>query len=140
MTFGRCLCQAIRYEFSGEPTLVVHCHCDSCRRQTGSAMATFVIVPKAALRFTCGQPKEFASSAGVWRSFCGECGSALYYRTDKRPDVVDLYTGTVDDASALTTQGHVHAGATARCARGRAPSVVIPIAPAHPGDCFASLA
>jgi hypothetical protein len=109
MTFGRCLCQAIRYEFTGEPTLVVHCHCDSCRRQTGSAMATFVIVPKAALRFIRGQPKEFASSAGVWRSFCGECGSALYYRTEKRPDVVDLYAGTFDDASALAPQCHVHA-------------------------------
>ena len=77
MTTGRCLCGAIRYEYSGEANLVVYCHCESCRRQTSSPVAGFVLVPKAALRFTSGQSKEFASSPGVWRSFCGECGSTL---------------------------------------------------------------
>jgi hypothetical protein len=72
-------------------------------------VATFVIVPKAALRFTRGQPKEFASSAGVWRSFCGECGSPIAYRTDRRPDVIDLFAGTLGDPSSLTPQCHVHA-------------------------------
>jgi hypothetical protein len=109
MTTGRCLCGAIRYEYSGEANLVVYCHCESCRRQTSSPVAGFVLVPKAALRFTSGQPKEFASSPGVWRSFCGECGSPIYYRTDRRPDVIDLYAGTLSDPSALTPQGHVYA-------------------------------
>ena len=57
----------------------------------------------------CGEVKEFASSPGVWRGFCGDCGSAIYYRTDRRPDVIDLYLGTLDDPSALTPQCHVHA-------------------------------
>jgi hypothetical protein len=83
MTTGHCLCGAIQYEYDGEPTLVVHCHCESCRRQTASPVATFVIVPKTALRFTRGQPKEFASSPGVYRSFCAECGSPMYYRTER---------------------------------------------------------
>ena len=109
MTTGRCLCGAIHYEYSGEPTFVVHCHCESCRRQTSSPVSTFVLVPKAALRFTRGQPKEFASSQGVWRSFCGECGSPIYYRTDRRPDVIDLYAGTLSDPSTLAPQCHVHA-------------------------------
>ena len=109
MTTGRCLCGAIKYEYSGEPNLVVHCHCESCRRQTSSPVSTFVLVPKSALRFTRGQPKEFASSEGVWRSFCGECGSPIYYRTDRRPDVIDLYAGTLSDPSALIPQAHVHA-------------------------------
>ena len=107
-TTGHCLCGAIRYEYEGEPSLVVHCHCESCRRQTGSAMATFVIVPKAALRFTQGQPKEFASSAGVHRSFCDACGSPIYYRTERRPDVVDLFAGTLAEPATLTPECHVH--------------------------------
>jgi hypothetical protein len=45
----------------------------------------------------------------VWRSFCGECGSPIYYRTDRRPDVIDLYAGTLSDPSTLTPQGHVYA-------------------------------
>jgi hypothetical protein len=109
MTAGRCLCGAIQYEYAGEPTSVVHCHCESCRRQTGSPMTTFVLVPKAALRFTSGQPKEFASSPGVWRSFCAACGSPIYYRSDRRPEVLDLFAGTLSDPSTLAPQGHVHA-------------------------------
>ena len=104
MTTGHCLCGAIHYEYDGEPTLVVHCHCESCRRQTASPVATFVIVPKAALRFTRGQPKEFSSSPGVYRSFCAECGSPLYYRTEQRPDVIDLYLGTLSEPGAITPQ------------------------------------
>jgi hypothetical protein len=84
-TTGHCLCGAIQYEYDGEPLDVIHCHCDSCRRQTSSSVATFVMVPKTALRLTHGQPKEFASSPGVRRSFCGECGSPIAYRTDRRP-------------------------------------------------------
>jgi hypothetical protein len=92
MTTGHCLCGAIQYEYDGEPTLVVHCHCESCRRQTASPVATFVIVPKTALR-----------------SFCAECGSPMYYRTERRPDVIDLYLGTLSEPGAIMPQCHVHA-------------------------------
>ena len=64
MTTGRCLCGAIRYEYYGEPTLITHCHCESCRRQTSSPMTTFIIVPKAALRFTPGKAKGICLLAG----------------------------------------------------------------------------
>lgn len=108
-TTGHCLCGAIHYEFDGEPSLVVHCHCASCRRQTASSVATFVLVPRAALRFTSGEPKEFASSPGVHRSFCAECGSPIYYRTERRPDVIDLFAGTLGDPAAMPAQCHVYA-------------------------------
>ena len=107
-TTGRCLCGAIRYEYSGEPTAVPHCHCESCRRQTSSPITTFVVIPKSSLQFTRGQPKEFASSPGVARSFCGECGSPIYYRVDDRPDAIDLYACSLDDPSTLRPQAHVH--------------------------------
>jgi hypothetical protein len=108
-TTGHCLCRAIQYEYDGKPTLVVHCHCESCRRQTSSSVATFVIVPKAALRFTRGRPKEFASSPGVYRSFCEACGSPIYYRTERRADQIDLYAGTLSDPAAVPAQVHVYA-------------------------------
>jgi hypothetical protein len=108
-TTGHCLCGAIQYEYDGEPTAIIHCHCESCRRQTSSPVATFVMVPKAALRFTHGTPKEFASSPGVHRSFCGDCGAPIYYRTGQRPDIIDLYAGTLSDPSTLAPQRHVHA-------------------------------
>lgn len=57
-TTGHCRCGNIAYEYDGDPILVVHCHCESCRRQTSSPVTTFALVPKAALRFTRGEPKE----------------------------------------------------------------------------------
>jgi hypothetical protein len=107
-TTGRCLCGAIHYEYEGEPLDAVHCHCDSCRRQTSSPVATFVMVPKTALRFTRGQPKEFTSSPGVRRSFCGECGSPIAYRTERRPDVVDLFAGTLAYPASVAPSCHLY--------------------------------
>jgi hypothetical protein len=107
-TKGRCFCGAIQYEFDGDPTMVEYCHCESCRRQTSSPVAMFLMVPKTSLRFTKGQPKEYSSSPGVHRSFCGDCGSPLYYRTERRPTIIDLFHGTLIDPAALAPQFHVH--------------------------------
>ena len=106
MATGRCLCGTIRYEYSGDATLITHCHCESCRRQTSSPITTFIIVPKAALRFTQGRPKEFASSPGVARSFCGECGSPILSGRGSM-NAIDLCACTLDDPSNLTPQCHV---------------------------------
>ena len=108
-TTGRCLCGAIQYEYEGDPIEVIHCHCESCRRQTSAPVATFVMVPRAALRFTRAAPKDYASSPGVRRSFCAECGSPIAYQTDRRADIVDLYAGTLSDPSIVSPSGHVYA-------------------------------
>lgn len=108
-TTGHCLCGAIRYEYVGEPVIVAHCHCESCRRHTASPVATFVIVRAAGLRYTAGEPVTFASSPSVTRSFCGRCGSPIAYRTERRPDMVDLYAGTLSDPTTVAVNCHVHA-------------------------------
>jgi hypothetical protein len=108
-TSGRCLCGAIQYEYDGEPVEVLHCHCESCRRQTSSPVATFVMVRRAGLRFTRGAPTGYASSPGVRRSFCAACGSPIAYETERRPDIVDLYVGTLNDPSRVAPTCHVHA-------------------------------
>jgi hypothetical protein len=87
-TTGRCLCGALQYEYHGEPEEVIHCHCETCRRHSSSPVATFVMVKASALRFTQGRPKEFASSPGVRRSFCGGCGSPIAYQSERRLEIV----------------------------------------------------
>jgi hypothetical protein len=111
VTTGRCLCGAIRYEFRGAPEWVVHCHCDSCRRQVSSPLATFVCVLKANFRFTAGAPKAYTSSPGVSRSFCPSCGSPIAYEAAERlPGEIHLFHGTLDELDRLTPTAHVHAG------------------------------
>jgi hypothetical protein len=108
-TTGRCLCKAIQYEYEGEPVETAHCHCESCRRQTSSPIATFVTVRRSSLRFTHGQPKEYASSPGVRRSFCGACGSPIAYRSERNPTVIDLFAGTLVDPDIVNPTFHTHA-------------------------------
>lgn len=108
-TSGRCLCGAIQYEFNGEPLEILYCHCDSCRRQTSSPITTFVMVRADSLRFTRGEEQHYVSSPGIRRSFCATCGSPIAYRTERRPDVVDLYAGTLSDPSCVVPSSHVHA-------------------------------
>ena len=47
---GGCLCGAIRYEINGEPFRTANCHCDDCRRATGSAFATNIFVEEKNLK------------------------------------------------------------------------------------------
>ena len=106
---GRCLCRTITFEVAASPLTVVYCHCESCRRSTSSPVTTFLIVRKADFAYTGGQPKAFASSPGVTRSFCDRCGSPLAYETTGRPDHIDLYVCSLDDPASVAPLAHVHA-------------------------------
>ncbi|MCJ1345123.1 hypothetical protein MMC31_003328, partial [Peltigera leucophlebia] len=41
--------------------------------------------------------KEYSSSATCYRGFCSNCGGSLTWRTDDRPDEVEIFTGSVDE-------------------------------------------
>ena len=49
---GGCMCGAVRYEATGEPFMVSHCHCLSCRRHTGAPVVTLLGYTADQLRFT----------------------------------------------------------------------------------------
>src|SRR5439155_26276413 len=126
---GRCLCGDIRYEYRGAPLKILHCHCESCRRHTSSAVATAVCVVRDGFRYTCAEPITYESSPGVRRTHCGRCGSPMTYESDRNPNQVDIYVGTLDDPAAAVPSYHVHveeqlpwfeiADASPRYARGK---------------------
>ncbi len=104
---GNCLCGRVRFEASGEPLWVAHCHCASCRRNTGSAVATFVGFREKDFRYTQGAPKVYESSPGVKRSFCADCGTPLTYGGARAPGEVHAYLGVMDDAARYPATVHV---------------------------------
>ena len=104
---GRCLCGNIRYEYRGEPVVTLHCHCESCRRHTSSPVATFVCVTKASFRLVSGAPMVYVSSPGVRRTHCGRCGAPIAYESDRRPEQIDLYAGTLEEPAAAAPTCHV---------------------------------
>lgn len=104
---GRCLCGDVQFRVEGEPAWVAHCHCESCRRNTGCAVATFVGLRPDQVSYTAGERQFFASSVGVRRGFCGRCGTPLTYEADKYPDETHLYLSTLNEPEKFVAQSHV---------------------------------
>jgi hypothetical protein len=105
---GHCLCGAITYRCDAPPLWQMHCHCDSCRRATGAAFASFFGMSDGAWSWTGDQPATHSSSPGVTRQFCPTCGTPMGYRADRFPGEQHFYAGTLDDPAAYTPTAHVH--------------------------------
>ena len=103
---GRCLCGAVSFAYEGAENWRVHCHCESCRRQTASAFTTFLGVSNGQWAWTGATPKVYRSSPGVRRSFCGTCGTPLFSDLSGNPALYGVKVGTLDDPSAVTPAVH----------------------------------
>ncbi len=103
---GHCYCGAVSFEIDGDSDWVGHCHCESCRRATGSAMTSFAGFRLEQVRFTGAQPSEFVTNDGVTRNFCSQCGSPVAYRNADTPDIIELQLGLFDDLEALKPKDH----------------------------------
>ena len=88
---------------------VGHCHCRSCRRQTGAPVVTFVAFAADKVRFTGRDRSIHNSSPGVERAFCGQCGTPLTWEGRSsawdRP-IIEFHISTFDDPDALVPTAH----------------------------------
>jgi hypothetical protein len=102
---GGCLCGNVRYSVSAPMKNVIACHCTHCRKISGAGSSHNVAIPTDALRIDKGTPKIYADTAQsgnkLSRFFCPECGSSLFSRREKMPEMTILKVGTLDDASGL---------------------------------------
>lgn len=104
---GHCLCGAVRFEVTGKPLWVAHCHCNDCRRNTGAAVATFLGVKTEQFRWVGDPPAAYASSPGVRRTFCPRCGGALTYEGARFASEVHINIGAMDRPGDFAPQAHV---------------------------------
>lgn len=77
---GSCLCGQIRFEVEGDFERFYLCHCEYCRKDTGSAHAANLFSSSASLRWLSGEDKlrRFdLPSTRHSKCFCSVCGSAL---------------------------------------------------------------
>lgn len=99
---GGCMCGAVRYECSAEPLITANCHCRDCQQASGGALASVLIVPKAALKVT-GEVKYYdvKSDSGTTasRGFCPTCGARLFGRPGSLPEMIGISAGSLDDPS-----------------------------------------
>ena len=106
---GGCMCGAVRYEASGEPFLVSHCHCLSCRKHNGGPVVTLAGYKKEQVNFKGEERRIYESSLGVGRAFCGSCGTPLTWEGDGGEElglILELHLSTLDNPEALVPTGH----------------------------------
>lgn len=104
---GGCLCGAVRYSAKGKPLWVAHCHCASCRRQSGAPMVTWAGYRPAAITWSGDAAKPYASSEDVIRRFCPTCGTPLAYESTRWPDELHVPVATLDAPESLSPTAHV---------------------------------
>ena len=103
---GHCYCGAVKFEASGEPIWVGHCHCESCRRASGSVMTSFATYLLDKVVFIGAMPTRFPTDDGVVRSFCGQCGSPVAYESTEKENQIDLHLGLFDDLEQIKPLNH----------------------------------
>jgi hypothetical protein len=106
---GSCLCGAVRFEVTGEFERFYLCHCEYCRKDTGSAHAANLFSSQAKLQWLCGEDKVRVfnlPSTRHTRCFCAVCGSALPgVQMDGRLVVVPA--GSLDGDVSLKPDAHI---------------------------------
>jgi len=101
---GGCLCGAIRYRVSGAALSKTLCHCRSCRLASGAPSLAWAIFRREQVQFLRGALTEFRSSPPALRGFCNVCGTTLSYRTERRPEHLDIATATFDRPELFAPQ------------------------------------
>ena len=103
---GRCRCGRVSYLCDAAPLWQANCHCDSCRRATGSLFASYFGMADGHWRWTGAAPAVFRPSEGVERMFCPACGSPIAYRGAAWPGEMHFFAGTLDDIWTYAPDRH----------------------------------
>jgi len=97
---GSCLCQAVSYQFHGPEYVFQYCHCSRCRKFTGSAHASNIIVDPAQFEWLSGEDQvgrfEHPEARHFATCFCKICGSSLPWMAQSGAAVI-IPAGTLDD-------------------------------------------
>ncbi len=103
---GSCLCGNIKFEYYGQVGPASYCHCNDCKKVTGSAFLVSLRFNLKDLKiFTENPSKSFTkiSDSGneITREFCPDCGSPLFTFSPHHPDYVWVKAGCLDDMSIV---------------------------------------
>ncbi len=104
---GKCLCGNVSYQCHSEPKAIFNCHCEDCRRATGSVFGTNLFVPENEVEIS-GEVSSYShisdSGSTMTKRFCSNCGSLLFGSNSAKPNVVSIRAGTVDQLALIKPQ------------------------------------
>jgi len=114
---GSCLCGSVQYKITGNAIRFYHCHCQRCRKATGTGHASNLLVkPESSITWTQGEQLllryKVPEAERFYNCFCKECGSPMP-RTVPELDGVLIPAGTLDDESPIKPGARIFWGSRA---------------------------
>ena len=108
---GSCLCGSVQYEVEGDAVSFYHCHCQRCRKATGTGHASNIRVsPEACIRWTAGEELlsrfKVPEAERFFNCFCIRCGSPMP-RVVPELEAVVVPAGTIDSDLAVKPQARI---------------------------------
>jgi hypothetical protein len=106
---GSCLCGAVRFEVEGDFEHFYLCHCEYCRKDTGSAHAANLFSSAATLRWLSGEEnvRQFnLPSTRHWNAFCVTCGSTLPH-LQMNGALLKVPAGSLDSGVLMRPDAHI---------------------------------
>ncbi len=97
---GSCLCGNVKYSTTVEPSFMGQCHCDDCRKSTGTGHISNAFFVKDSVTITgelSEYKKETDSGTMLTRSFCTNCGSSLFSENSNNNGFIGITVGTFDN-------------------------------------------
>lgn len=108
MLHGRCHCGAIQFQMPDRVVASSVCYCDDCRRQSGAPMLAWAMVARDSVSLT-GKPSVYRSSVDGRRSFCGSCGTGLFFTNGAldQMGMTQVRIAALDEPDAIRPQVQV---------------------------------
>jgi hypothetical protein len=108
---GRCSCGAVHFSIT-RFLYVLACHCDACKRRTGSAFGLSVPVEAEDISIFSGKTATFIRTAESGRKvhyeFCPTCGTTVRWSLDRVSNRYIFAAGTFDAIQELKAVGEMY--------------------------------
>ena len=105
-----CLCGAVRITIDAEPMLARACWCRLCQYLAAGNATVNVVFPAEAVTVE-GDVRWYESvaesGAGMSRGFCPQCGTQIFSKSDRRPTLLIVRSGALDNPDLLAPQGTI---------------------------------
>jgi len=91
-----CCCGQASIEVEGEPKIHLVCHCDNCKKRTGSAFGISAYFVDTQVKRKMGKTEIYEINTATTqqqRHFCKYCGTTLYwkiFRFSKIPGIAEM--------------------------------------------------
>lgn len=101
---GSCKCNEVNYAITSDVEMVANCHCNTCRKMSGAAFATIVVIDEQNFEIIAGRNEliSYQVTENTVKYFCRICGTPVYSLNKQLPGKYMIPIGSLDNPEKFT--------------------------------------